>query len=144
MDTLFLSERHPTSGRTATAEDDGTSAWLYLSEPGGPRVVADAWVYNRVPPPPRERVASYRPAPPPAAEGFAGPDALCPDPAAHRWSLLWSADGESVALVRDGVPLALVARAGRPGYSRLLARPGPWGAPWDEAAYRAAVTDGGA
>lgn len=120
------------SGRHGTFEDDGTSAWLYLSEPDTPRVAADAWAYNRVPPPPVAQVGAYRPAPPPAAEGFAGPEALCPPPAAHRWELRWSADGESVAVLRDGVALALIARAGRPGYSRLPARSGPWGAVWDE------------
>src|SRR5262249_31117335 len=119
-----------------TFEDDGTSAWLYLSAPDTPRVVADAWAYNRVPPPPASRVASYRPGPPPAAEGYAGPGALCAEPSAHAWSLLWSADGESVALLRDGVALALIALARRPGYSRLLTRSGPWGHVWDERLFR--------
>jgi hypothetical protein len=136
MDRLFLGEKHPVSGRRGTFEDDGTSAWLYLSEPDSPRVIADAWVFNRVAPPPVSRVASYRPGPPPAAEGYAGPGALCAVPAAHEWSLLWSADGESVAVLRDGVALALIARAGRPGYSRLLAKSGPWGLVWDEELFR--------
>jgi hypothetical protein len=133
---LFLGEKHPVSGRRGTFEDNGTSAWLYLSEPATGRVVADAWACNRVPPPPASRVGSYRPGPPPAAQGYAGPGALCPDPSAHRWELCWSADGESVAVLRDGVALALIARAGRPGYSRLLAKSGPWGALWDDQLFR--------
>ena len=51
MEEPFLGERHQLSGRTGTFEDDGTSAWLYLSAPGTTAVVADAWAYNRVPPP---------------------------------------------------------------------------------------------
>lgn len=136
---LFLSERHPSSGRTATLDDTGACAWLTLSEPGGLRIAADAWVYNRVPAPPFARVASYRPEPPPAAEGYAGSNALCEDPSAHRWRLRWSADGESVAVERDGAAVALIARAGRPGFSAGLARSGPWGAVWDEAACRATL-----
>jgi hypothetical protein len=136
VEGLFLGEQHPSSGRRGTFEDDGTSAWLYLSEPDTPRVVADTWAFNRVPPPPVEQVASYRPSPPPAAEGFAGPGALCADPSAHEWSLLWSADGESVAVLRDGVALALIARGAQPGYSRLLAKSGPWGQVWDEELFR--------
>ena len=132
----FLGEQHSVSGRRGTFQDDGTSAWLYLSEPGTGRVIADVWAYNRVPAPPLSKVGSYRPGPPPAAEGYAGPGALCPDPSAHRWELRWAADGESVALLRDGVALALIARAERPGYSRLLAKPGPWGAVWDEQLFR--------
>ena len=136
MEELFLGEQHPVSGRRGTFEDDGTSAWLYLSAQDTPRVIADAWAFNRVPAPPVSRVASYRPGPPPAAEGYAGPGALCAEPSAYEWSLLWSADGESVAVLRDGVALALIARAGRPGYSRLLAKSGPWGQVWDEALFR--------
>jgi hypothetical protein len=136
VEERFLGERHPVSGRRGTIEDDGTSAWLYLSEADTPRVVADAWAYNRVPPPPISQVASFRPGPPPAAEGFAGAGALCTDPSAHRWSLHWSPDGESVAVLRDGVALALIAWARQPGYSRLLARSGPWGSLWDEELYR--------
>lgn len=133
---LFLAEQHPVSGRRGTFEDNGTSAWLYLSEPGTGRVMADAWAYNRVPPPPVSQVSSYRPGPPPAAKGYAGPQAVCPDPSGHRWELRWSADGESVAVLRDGVALALIALARRPGYSRFLAKPGPWGATWDEQLFR--------
>ncbi len=135
LEELFLGERHPVSGRRGTFEDDGTSAWLYLSEADTPRLIADAWAYNRVPPPALSQVGSYRPGPPPAAEGFAGPAALCADPSAYRWSLRWSADGDSVAVLRDGVALALIARACKRGYSRLLAKAGAWGALWDEELY---------
>jgi hypothetical protein len=139
MDAPFLSERHAVSGRCGTFEDDANSAWLYLSEPDTTRITADAWVYNRVSPPSRSHVSSYSPGPPPAAEGFAGPGAFCADPSAHRWSLRWSADGESLAVLRDGVALGLIARAGRPGYSRLLARSGPWGLVWDEGLFHAVM-----
>jgi hypothetical protein len=132
VDELFLGEQHPVSGRRGTFEDDGTSAWLYLSEPDTPQLIADAWAYNRIPAPPASQVGSYRPGPPPAAEGYAGPMALCADPSIHNWSLLWSPDGESVAVLRDGVALAFIARGTRPGYSRHLANSGPWGQVWDE------------
>jgi hypothetical protein len=135
-DGVFLGEQHPASGRRGTFEDDGTSAWLYLSEADSPRVIADAWVYNRVPPPPVSRVRSYRPQPPPAAQGYAGPEALCADPQSHLWALLWSEDRESVAVLRDGFALALIARAGRRDYCRLLAKSGPWGLVWDEELFR--------
>jgi hypothetical protein len=81
---LFLRERHPNSGRTATFEDDGTLAWLYLSGPGTTAPIADAWVCNRVSPPAASEVGSYRPGPPPAAEGYAGRDALCAIPVKSR------------------------------------------------------------
>jgi hypothetical protein len=141
MDELFLGEQHPLSGRQATFADDGISAWLYFSEPNTGRVVADAWAYNRGAPPPVSQLGSYRPAPPPAAEGYAGPGALCADPSVHSWALLWSVDGESVAVLRDGLALAFIARAGRSGYCRFLAHSGPWGLVWDEALFREVMGD---
>ena len=41
-DNLFLEERHPVSCRVAVLEDDGTSAWLYLTDPGSGKPAADA------------------------------------------------------------------------------------------------------
>ncbi len=139
MTDIFIQQQHPLSRRWGTLEDDGTSAWLYLSEPDKFRPVADAWVFNRVPAPPVPEVKDYRPGPPPAAVGYAGPDALCDDPGRHEWSLHWSPDGESIAVLRDGQPLALIARARRPGHSLLLARNGPWGSVWDEELWRATM-----
>lgn len=138
-EVLFLSECHPVSRRLAIFDDDGTSAWLYLSGIGSDRPEADAWVYNRVPAPEPEQVGRYRGGPPPAPRGYAGAEALCEEPGRFAWSLRWSADGHSVALAREGLPMALIPAGARRGHSRLLERSGPWGEPWCEAAYRRAI-----
>ncbi len=62
-DNLFLQVQHPESLRYAILEDNGTSAWLYLTEPCKPGPAADAWVYNRVEPPWRDEVRAYRDGP---------------------------------------------------------------------------------
>jgi hypothetical protein len=142
-DSLFLSERYPDSGRTATFEDNGTSAWLYFSEPGSAKVVANAWVFNRVTAPKKSEIASYRGGPPPAAEGFAGPKALCKDPFKYKWSLQWSDDGESCAVVQGGQAIAMITNGQRPGYSRHLTQKGPWGEPWNEVLYRSLMDQDG-
>lgn len=55
-ETGFHSEQHPGSRRWVVFEDDGTSAWLYLTAPDEMRPAADCWLYNRVPAPaPRVR-----------------------------------------------------------------------------------------
>lgn len=97
--SLFIGERHPDSGRTATFEDTGTSAWPYLSESGSAKVVADAWVFNSVKAPKASEIDTCHGGPPPAAEGYAGPQALCGDPLKYEWSLKWSDDGESCAVL---------------------------------------------
>lgn len=135
-DSLFLGEQHPVSGRTATFEDNGTSAWLYLSKSGYAEVVADAWAFNRVRPPRKSEIDTYRGGPPPAVEGYAGDQALCQEPSRYEWALQWSDDGESCAVLQDGKAIAMIANGQRPGYSRHLTKSGPWGEPWNEALYR--------
>ena len=136
METLpFLSEQHETSGRYAIFEDDGASAWLYITEPGTTQPVADAWVYNRVAAPTMEEVQSYRDQPPPAAQGFISDAARCDNPEQHEWSFLWSDDGEAVAILRDDLAMACILLDQSVSYSRNLVQTGPWGGEWNETAF---------
>jgi hypothetical protein len=134
---LFLKERNPASGRHAVLEDDGTCAWLYLTEPNGNRPVADVWVYNRVPAPRMEQVASYRPSPPPAAIDYVSEAACLASPLKHRWHFLWSRSGDAVVLFRDDEARAFLLARQKHGYSRLLERDGPWGLSWSNQVYAA-------
>ena len=134
-ENLFLDEQHAVSRRFAVLEDDGNSAWLYLTEPNCERPCADAWVYNRIAPPSREDVASFRPSPPPAAAGFARDTALCASPEKHQWAFLWSADGESVAVTKDGQAVACIIAGKKRGYSRELVKDGPWGSVWSDSVF---------
>jgi hypothetical protein len=135
-ENLFLEHKHPASRRLAVLEDDGTSAWLYMTEPDSRKPVADAWIYNRVAAPPADAIKSYRGGPPPAAQGYASEAALCEEPLSHEWSFVWSPDGESVAVVKDGQPVACIIGGQKGGYSRELVKDGPWGHPWSEMLFR--------
>src|SRR5579859_412154 len=125
-DDLFLENQHPRSRRLAVLVDDGTSAWLYLTEPDSRRPAGDAWVYNRIAAPPVDAIKAYRGGPPPAAQGYASDRALCDDPSAHEWSFRWSYDGEAVAILNDGQPVAFIVLGQKGGYSRELVKDGPW------------------
>lgn len=129
---LFLESQHPVSRRFAVLEDDSSSVWLYLMEQETRRPVADAWVYNRIPAPPTNAISSYRGGPPPAAIGYASDAALCESPADHEWAFVWSGDGESVAIARDGIAVAAILAGQKHGYSRELIKNGPWGSTWSE------------
>ncbi|CAG0944281.1 hypothetical protein ANRL1_01662 [Anaerolineae bacterium] len=131
-DNLFLEDQHPTSRRFAIFEDDGTSAWLYITKPDMQTPVADVWVYNRIPAPPTEEVPLYRGGPPPAPVGYARDTAFCRCPTAYEWSFIWSRDGESVAITKDGVAVACIVAAQKPGHGRELMKNGPWGNTWSE------------
>lgn len=123
----FIREQHPVSRRYAVFEDDGTSGWLYLTAPDEHRLVADAWVYNRVAPP--ENVKSTRPRPPPLIARFAAEGAVVTEPTRSVWRFRWSADGEAVALERDGTLVALIARGRKRGYSLHISAECSWGSP---------------
>ena len=132
---LFLENEHAGTQRIAILEDDGISVWLYLTESGTRRPIADAWVCNRITAPPTQAIKSFRGGPPPAAQGYASDSAICEDPLAYEWSFLWSLDGEAVAVFKDDQAVAFVAVGQKGGYSRELVKKGPWGKPWSESLY---------
>jgi hypothetical protein len=135
-ENLFLDNKHPVSRRLAILEDDGTSGWLYLCDVDSLKPVADAWVYNRIAAPAVETIQSYHRDPPPAAQGYASEHAFCKDPSAYEWSFIWSQDGESVAVAKDGEVVAFIVGGQKGGYSRELVQEGPWGHPWSEGQFR--------
>jgi hypothetical protein len=105
---LFLTDVNARSLRHAVVEDDGDVAYLYLTAPGLPNVVASAWIYNR---------------------------ASLSDPTKHHWTIIWSQEGDSVAVLADGLPVACITEAGNPGYSRGLEAGSPLGCVWDDAMF---------
>jgi hypothetical protein len=133
---LLLEDQHQVSRRFAVFEDDGTSAWLYLTEPGYRKPALDVWVYNRIEAPPTSAIEAYRGGPPPAAQGYVSNSALCQSPEAHQWTFTWSSDGESVAALKDDKPVACVVAGSKFGYSRELIADGPWGRPWSDDVFR--------
>ena len=105
---LFVSDVNVQSSRHAVIEDDGEVAYLYLTEPGRLNIVASAWIYSR---------------------------ANFPNPSDRDWTFLWSDDGESVAVLADGHPLACIVGAAGPGYSRDLEAVSSLGHAWDDTTF---------
>lgn len=128
------------SGRHAILADDGVIGVLYLHAPstdptktGG--VEGAGFAFNRKPPVGLGEVAGFQPGPPPIAKGSASPEAVCVEPMGHRWRLKFSADGSAVLLTRDAEPWVVVSLATPRGFSRAVAKPGPWGKPWSDDVY---------
>jgi hypothetical protein len=124
-----------TSRRFAVFEDDGTSAWLYLTAPDSHKPIADIWIHNRTSAPHATEIAAYRGGPPPAAIGFADDSAICHAPDEHEWTLDWHLGGECVILIQDGIPIAMLTASDRKGWCRNLLRNGPWGNVWSNELY---------
>jgi hypothetical protein len=109
-DDLFLSEQHAHSRRWAVVEDDGSSAWLYLTAPESTKPVAICWLYNRT--------TGSEPFQPPSAQSV---------------SFRWSASGEAVAVLFGADLIGFIA--GASGYSRHLKTASPFGSPLDTGLY---------
>ncbi|MFN3150852.1 hypothetical protein [Bremerella sp.] len=142
-DTHMLESLNEESHRVAVFEDDGTSAWLYLSAPNDRKPVADVWVHNRIEAPPSSEIKSYRGGPPPAAAGYTEDSSICLDPTNHCWSFAWDPKGEAVALYCDGHPVAMLVASDRRGWSRNLRRDGPWGNVWSDSRYFSCIQNDG-
>ena len=138
---LYIEDQHPASRRFAFFEDDGVSAWLYLTERDSRTPIADVWVHNRIPAPPTREIKSYQGGPPPAAEGYVAMDAMCENSVNYQWSLLWAIDGEAVAIAKDGQAISFITSAEKFGYSRKLIRNGPWGHAWSREQFATAFPE---
>jgi hypothetical protein len=100
---LFLFWQHPTSRRHAIVEEDGRMIWLYLTVPDGMKPERDSPVYTTAPP--AESVdwkqIQKTGEPPPITKDVASPTALLEHPVASEFSVVWSADGRSVGVIRS-------------------------------------------
>lgn len=126
---------HAASRRTVIFEDDGDSAWLYLTGPNSYKPVATCWVYNRVEAPSVKEIAKYMDGPPPACKGYIAnvkPPNIPEYPAVE---FIWSDSGNSVAIVVYGVLKCYVSSEWRDGWSRDVVADGPFGKPWSHEAW---------
>lgn len=140
-DGLFLQSQHHQSRRSAILEDDGRTAYLYLTDRGKRTPVRAAVVYTRAPLAPAQDWSKVKDgAPPELSLDIASPSAVVPFPRAPEFSFRWSADGESVALLRKDVPVALVSSHQKLGYSKAVNVPSALANPWDQGKFVALFT----
>lgn len=121
-----LEERHPVSGRQAWIDDSNGVTILYLSQPNRYEIECRAWV-SQEPAPERGKKQSW------LARQFAGNGSSFRVPEEHvavegrRKSpklrdlrIVWTADGDSVALAENGACLAFCEEGEPLGWSRDL------------------------
>jgi hypothetical protein len=131
-----LSYRSNVSNRHATLVDDGYSAWLFLTNKSGSKVVADAFVYSRVEIPESLVKPFGENGPPLLVQQFATREALQKSVLPESLSIQFSQDGNSVAVFLRGSPWAFVIGDQERGYSKSISEAGPFGFPWDEQLYQ--------
>jgi hypothetical protein len=116
-------------------EDDGDSAWLYLTEPGTAKPVLDCWLYNRRAITRKELADWPRDRPLPAPVELASAEALRTSPLPEQVGIRWDQHGESVAVIIDDQVLGFIVAGRKRGYSLYLRSAGPWGEPFDQRLY---------
>jgi hypothetical protein len=131
-----LSFRSNASGRHATLEDDGYSAWLYLTSQSKYVVIADCFVYSRVELPDFRVMPLGKSGPPLLLRQFASPTAVQRSVPEDALRVQFSSDGNSAVVSLRGEPWAFVTYDQKHGYSKSLSVAGQFGYPWDEQLYR--------
>ncbi len=134
---IILQVEHPKSRRMAILEDNEKVAYLYLTQPGVPRPARDAVVYSRVALLPSVDWKKLKETgePPQLAADVASSRAVIADPKAKEFSFRWSQDGHSVALLRNGEPIAMATARDALGYSKAIAKRSRLAKAWDEKRY---------
>jgi hypothetical protein len=136
-DQIFLSSKNAVSGRTAILEDDGQAAYLYLTAPSSARIERDVILYMRIQPITEGewRKIMMSKSTPRLTIHIASTTAVIKDPVEREFELRWSQDGNSVAALRHGVPLAFTSATERLGYSKAVAVTSPFASIWEQAKY---------
>lgn len=137
---ILVQSYNATSRRHAILSCDENSAWLYLHEPSSDpsqiqAVEFSGCAFNLIDPIQRSDIDQFRPAPPPIVESFATEQAVCKNVDAQNWSIMWSIDGLSVAVLRNDQPWCFLTPFNTYGYSRAISDDGPWGKPWSDSEF---------
>ncbi len=128
---LFLTEYHATSNRNVVVVDEGSSVWCYLTEPNGDNPIADCWLLNTIDAPENLDDFGSSESAPPATRRYVTDAAKRALPSEASIKLLWSKDGESVAVYVGRELLGFIAHNIPRGFSTNLREEGPFGSPLD-------------
>ena len=128
----FVTIQHPISKRWAFLEDDGMSAWLYITESADPVPIASCLIYSCLEPVPSVPADWKRGVPPPLTHDYATDRALQLNAEQAKLQLGWETNGRAVVVLMDDEPVAFMLVEEKRGYSKSVLRSGPYGEPWDD------------
>lgn len=131
---IFIHSHNAVSDRLAILDDDRRVAYLYLTKPGTQKPEKDAIAYSRVAPVTKLdwAEAAKTGGTPLLSQELASTSAVISDPIAGEFSFRWSRDGQSVALLRNGVPIAFASASEQFGYSKAVAKSSPLANAWSQ------------
>jgi len=134
---IFIDSHNPISQRFAIFEDNEQVAYLYLTERGSQKPIKDAIAYSRKPLIPKvdwKKIEETGEAPPLSMD-VASSQAIIASPLESEFAFKWAKDGNSVALLRNGQPIAFASATEKYGYSKAISKTNPLANPWDQKLY---------
>jgi len=134
---LFIHSYNKVSERYAILDEFGDTGVLYLSEVGSQKPIKDAFAYMRADPIDEETWKERMRAgePPVLSTAIASKDAVIPEAKESDFNFLWSANGQAVALLFQGRPIAFISLNEKYGFSRAVAKESPIVKPWNQSLY---------
>ncbi len=136
MAELFKDECHPVTGRCVILEDNGNSAWLYLTPKSGEGIDKDAFAYSPVEPVNElNEIEIAKGNPPILTKKLASQDAVIDSAHKTDFSFKWSSNGESVAVLYKGKAIAMIHEEHQRGFSNALSQTSGFGEPWNQKLY---------
>lgn len=133
---IFLHEVNATSYRIGVFQDDNDTAFLYLTHQDNDQPEFSVVAYTHTALSPANTSGTADGKPPRLTMDTASPQAFIHDIDERELSLKWSRDGQALAILRKGTPIAYISAKDKTGYSKALVRSSPLGQPWDEKRYR--------
>jgi hypothetical protein len=118
-------------------EDNGNSAWLYLTKPATQQPEKDAFVYSPVQPIKELNIEEIKEkgTPPILTKELATESSVILNAQSSDFSFKWSNDGESVSVNYKGKPISMIVKGSERGYSTSLRNESFFGKPWDQSVY---------
>lgn len=138
MAEIFIEQRNHTSGRFAIIEENGTSAWLYLTPTSGRGIDRDAFIYSPIEPADKLNIEDIKNGDTPIlTKSIASESAVITSIGEAELSFKWSQDGHSVAVVYKNDVIAFISGTEKNSYSKALLKESFFGKPWDQNVYQA-------
>lgn len=136
MAEIFIEQRNKISGRFAILEENGTSAWLYLTPKSGKGIDRDAFVFSPIEPAEKLNIDEIKNGNTPIlTKKFASDSAVIKDITESEISFEWSKDGHSVAVLYKNKPIAFIDSVHKSSFSKALKKEGFFGKPWNQDTY---------
>ena len=136
MAEVLKDECHPVSARSVILEDNGNSAWLYLTLKSGEGIEKDAFAYSPIEPIEelnKEELAKGNP--PTLYRKIASEYAVINSAKETDFYFKWSTDGESIAVLYKNKPIAMIHKEHKRGFSNALTQASSFGEPWNQKVY---------